>query len=305
MPPQHEPTDSRKAQATPSWLHRYATLTAAATLFLIVAGGLVTSTDSGLAVPDWPLSYGTFFPPMVGGIFYEHGHRMIAGVVGILIFALAAWLWRSEKRSWVKWLGLSAALAVIAQAVLGGLTVLFLLPSQISIAHACLGQTVFCLIVSLAVATGPSWAESSPQIEDYRSPSLRVLSFGFLASVVAQLILGALLRHTGMPVAVHVSGALAVLALGAWTAARILRTRPAVSSLRAHAIRSLALLGIQLVIGVFAWVFRSAVPVVTAHVAVGALLLAQVWVLAWQVARSTQGLRVFRRLALIGSRISV
>src|SRR3990167_2457625 len=126
-------------------LRRYAQFTAIATFVLLIAGGLVTSTDSGLAVPDWPLSYGMWFPPMVGGIFYEHGHRMIAGVVGLMILGLAAWLWMRETRRWVRVLGYSAAGAVVLQALLGGLTVLLLLPPSVSIAHACLGQGVFVL----------------------------------------------------------------------------------------------------------------------------------------------------------------
>src|SRR3990167_8440017 len=126
-------------------LHRYAQATAAAAFGLLVAGGLVTSTDSGLAVPDGPLSYGTWFPPMVGGIRYEHGHRMIAGVVGLVILGLALWLWRIESRHWVRRLGWLVLGGVVAQALLGGLTVLWLLPPSVSIAHACLGPSVFIL----------------------------------------------------------------------------------------------------------------------------------------------------------------
>src|SRR5438093_4990523 len=83
-------------------LHLFACLTAVATFFLIIAGGLVTSTGSGLAVPDWPLSFGMLFPPMVGGIFYEHGHRMVAGTVALMTLVLAAWLARKEPRRWVR-----------------------------------------------------------------------------------------------------------------------------------------------------------------------------------------------------------
>ena len=113
-------------------LHRFAVATAVATLGLIVAGGLVTSTESGLSVPDWPLSYGRLMPPMVGGVFYEHGHRMVATTVGILTVVLAIWLARREPRRWVRRLGLLAVAAVVAQGVLGGLTVIFLLPTAVS-----------------------------------------------------------------------------------------------------------------------------------------------------------------------------
>src|SRR5713101_4803506 len=116
-------------------LHRFALFTACCTAFLIFVGGLVTSTESGLAVPDWPLSYGKFFPPMVGGIFYEHGHRMIAATVGILTVIQAIWLQRRARKRILRVLGWTAVGAVIAQGLLGGLTVLFLLPPAISIAH--------------------------------------------------------------------------------------------------------------------------------------------------------------------------
>ena len=118
-------------------------MTALSTLFLIFAGGMVTSTGSGLAVPDWPLSYGTLFPPMIGGVFYEHGHRMIATVVGFLTLCLAVWLWFKEERQWVKVLGLCCLGAVIVQGLLGGITVLFYLPTLVSVAHGVLAQTFF------------------------------------------------------------------------------------------------------------------------------------------------------------------
>ena len=135
------------------WLHRYAKLVAASTVLLIAAGGMVTSTGSGLSVPDWPNSYGYFmfsFPldKMVGGICYEHGHRMIASTVGFLTIILAAWTWRVEPRRWVRWLGVAALGAVILQGLLGGLTVLFFLPAPISIGHAGLAQLFFCITLS-------------------------------------------------------------------------------------------------------------------------------------------------------------
>lgn len=138
-------------------LHRFAFLTAGATFVLIIAGGLVTSTGSALSVPDWPLSYGQLMPPMVGGVRFEHGHRMVAGGVAILTLVLAVWAGLRETRRWVKMLAFTALGAILAQAVLGGVTVLFLLPTPISVAHACLGQTFFCLTVALALVTSPRW----------------------------------------------------------------------------------------------------------------------------------------------------
>jgi heme A synthase len=117
-------------------LHRWSILLALCTLLLVVAGGLVTSRDAGLSVPDWPLSYGKLMPPMEGGILYEHGHRMIATTVGLFTIVSMVWLFRVEKRRWMRWLGAIALLAVVAQGVLGGLTVIYLLPWWISSSHA-------------------------------------------------------------------------------------------------------------------------------------------------------------------------
>ncbi|MCI0410935.1 MAG: COX15/CtaA family protein, partial [Acidobacteria bacterium] len=119
-------------------LHRFAVFTALSTLLLVLAGGLVTSTGSSLSVPDWPLSFGQVFPKMEGGVFYEHGHRMIAASVGLLVSVLMVWLLKSEPRRWVRRLGVAAFLAVVAQGVLGGITVLFKLPLLVSMGHACL-----------------------------------------------------------------------------------------------------------------------------------------------------------------------
>src|SRR5512132_3682823 len=150
-------------EPTPVWLRRYTKLVAASTLFLIFAGAMVTSTGSGLSVPDWPNTYGWFmfsFPlsKMVGGIFYEHSHRMIAATVGFLTVVQALWLWRREPKRRVRILGYVAVGAVIAQGVLGGITVLFFLPPAISVAHAGLAEIFFCLNVSIAVMTSKWWS---------------------------------------------------------------------------------------------------------------------------------------------------
>ncbi len=177
------------------WLHRFAVLTALSTFLLIIAGGLVTSTDSGLAVPDWPLSYGQVMPPMVGGIFYEHGHRMVATAVGFLTTILAFWIWRTDDRQWVRVLGWVALVAVIVQGVLGGITVLYLLPTPVSVAHATLAQSFFCLTIFLAMVTSPSWRMSSSQVSTTAGRT-RTLALATTGTVFVQLILGAIMRHT-------------------------------------------------------------------------------------------------------------
>src|SRR2546430_2762579 len=148
---------------TPLWLRNFTKVVAAATLFLIFAGAMVTSTGSGLAVPDWPLSYGRLMPPMVGGIFYEHGHRMIAAAVGFLTVLQAIFLQLRDPKRRARILGWCSVGAVIAQGLLGGLTVIFLLPPAISIAHAGLAEIFFCLNVSIAVITHGALSSSGPK----------------------------------------------------------------------------------------------------------------------------------------------
>jgi cytochrome c oxidase assembly protein subunit 15 len=200
--------------------HRFAALVAASTAVLIFAGGLVTSTESGLSVPDWPTTYGysmfTFpLSKMVGGIKYEHSHRLIASTVGFLIVILAVWLWRAEPRAWVRRLGYIALAAVITQGVLGGITVLYYLPDPISIAHASLAQIVFSLTMTIAIVTSPGWMRGyatpldSPGSERLargkRRPDDRVLqriAIVTAAAIYIQIIVGATMRHTGAGLAI-------------------------------------------------------------------------------------------------------
>jgi heme a synthase len=190
----------------------FAALVAASTAVLIFAGGLVTSTGSGLSVPDWPNTYGWFmwtFPlsKMVGGIFYEHLHRLVASTVGFLIVALAIWLWRAEPRRWVRQLGYLALAAVITQGILGGITVLWYLPDAISIAHASLAQIVFCLTTTIALVTSPAWksgyVESRiPNPESRRDITLERIAILTTAAIYIQIVIGATMRHTGAGLAI-------------------------------------------------------------------------------------------------------
>jgi cytochrome c oxidase assembly protein subunit 15 len=184
-------------------LHRFAIITAVCVFFLLIAGGLVTSTGSGLAVPDWPLSYGKLMPPMVGGIFYEHSHRMVATLVGLLTVILTIWIWRKEQRRWVRVLSLLALLSVVLQGALGGLTVLFLLPTGISVAHATLAQTFFCIVASIALFTSPWWFRDHQLLSEQEGrPSTFALCIATTLVVYVQLALGALMRHTDSGLAV-------------------------------------------------------------------------------------------------------
>ncbi len=200
------PPSDRSPQENPR-LHRFAVLLACLTLFLIVAGGMVTSTGSGLSVPDWPNTYGQnmfTFPisQWVGGIVFEHGHRLIASSVGFLTIVLAAWLQWVEPRRWVRRLGWIALLTVIGQGVLGGLTVLYLLPTPVSVFHACLAQTFFCIVVSIAVFTSPSWKHRTAKSPSVGHRLIRKMCIATVVIVFVQLLLGALMRHTASGLAV-------------------------------------------------------------------------------------------------------
>jgi len=280
--------------------HAFAVFTAGATFLLIIAGALVTSNDAGLSVPDWPTTFGslTKMPHMVGGVKFEHGHRMIAEFVGVLTIILTIWTWRVERRRWLRILAVAGLGTVIAQGILGGITVLHLLPPAISTAHAASAQTFFCIAVLIALFTGRRWIEEQPRIEfDTRSPSLITLTWLSIFVLYVQLILGAMFRHHGMGWVPHVLHAAVVAFVLSWTAVRALSQYSHVDEVRTPAITMLSLMIVQLCLGFTAFLTRVAwghdavqpeLPMVistVAHVAVGALLLATAVVLAVQVWR--------------------
>jgi cytochrome c oxidase assembly protein subunit 15 len=291
-----------KAIATPynRHLHAFAVFTACVTLLLIVAGALVSSNDAGLSVPDWPTTFGSIYrmPHMVGGVKFEHGHRMIAEFVGLLTIVLAVWTWRAERRRWLRVLAVAAVGTVIVQGVLGGLTVLFYLPAPISSAHAAVAQTFFCIAVCIALFTGQRWVEETPRVEsDTRHPSLFTLTLLSIFVLYVQLLLGAMFRHHGMSWWPHVVHAAVVAIVLTWTSTRALSVYSRVEEIRQPAMILLSLLITQLCLGFAAFLTRVAwgkqalqpeLPMVVstvAHVAVGALLLATTLVLAIQVWR--------------------
>jgi cytochrome c oxidase assembly protein subunit 15 len=270
------------------------------TFLLIIAGALVTSNDAGLSVPDWPTSFGSLYkiPRLVGGVKFEHTHRMIAQGAGLLTIILAIWTWRTERRRWMKYLGWVALGMVVAQGILGGLTVWFFLPPAISSAHAALAQTFFCLTVAVAMFSGKKWVEEVPKVDfDVRRPSLITLTLLSIFVLYVQLILGAMFRHHGMSWWPHVVHAAVVAVVLTWTAVRALSQFSKIEAVRKPAILMLGLLITQLCLGFTAFLTRVAwgrdavqpeLPMVVstvAHVAVGALLLATAVVLAIQVWR--------------------
>jgi len=285
-------------------LNRFAILVACATFFLIIAGALVTSHDAGLATPDWPLSNGQVFPKMVGNLFWEHGHRMVATTVGMLTIVLMIYILRTEKRSWVRKLGIFALIAVIAQGLLGGLTVKLMLPLAVSTAHATLAQLFFCTTVSLAVFTSRSWMEATPIQEENGTLPLRPLCTAALVTIFLQLIIGATLRHsatwdqhlpTGL-ILTHIGGALVVTITLGRASITTLRRYKDEKFLARPALVAFLLLGLQLLLGMAAYWTRLKSPddpqplnpmvaITVAHVACGALVFVSTIVLTLRTYR--------------------
>jgi cytochrome c oxidase assembly protein subunit 15 len=274
------------------WRHRFTLLTGLATVFLLTAGALVTSNDAGDAVPDWPLSYGSLLPPMVGNIFYEHGHRMVAGFVLILTLVLTLWTWLEESRPWMRRVATWALAAVLAQALLGGLRVLYPhLAKPIALFHAILAQGFLCVVVAMTVFTSRWWHADLPRIDDEGSPRIRLLVGAGFGLTFLQLFLGATFRHFKYvfdPYAViapHILNAFLVLAVSVLIS-RGLRTRFAtLPAARKAGVLFSALVGTQIVLGLGAfWTVlatRTApqpMPIMVwttvAHLVVGALTLA-------------------------------
>jgi cytochrome c oxidase assembly protein subunit 15 len=301
-------------------LHRFSKFLAGCTVLLILAGSLVTSHDAGLSVPDWPTSYGwnmfTFPPSMwVANILYEHGHRLIASSVGLLTIILAAWLWIVEPRRWMRWLGVVALGTVIAQGLLGGLTVLFFLPAAISTAHAGLAEIFFCLTVAIALFTSPSWAAAGVGGDD---APLRRLASATTVLVFVQVLVGATMRHTGAGLAIpdfpwmfghvvpdhwdarigvhfaHRVGALLVgLAVAACSVSVRVRHRRR-AELGRPVTLMLALVAVQITLGALAVVTHRDPLINSVHVVCGALVLTTSLVLTlrtWHSAIADGGAR--------------
>ncbi|HTZ97833.1 MAG TPA: COX15/CtaA family protein [Terriglobales bacterium] len=280
--------------------HRFAVFTACATFCLIIAGALVTSNDAGLSVPDWPTSFGSLYkiPRMVGGVRFEHTHRMVAEFVGLLTIVISIWTWRADKRRWMKALGIGALATVIVQGILGGITVLHFLPPAVSTAHAMVGQTFFCIAVAIALFTGPKWVGEIPRIQvDRQRPSLFTLTLLSILVLYFQLFFGGMFRHHGMGWLPHVLNAPLVAIVLGWTGLRARTHYSQIEAVRRPANLLLSLLVLQLCLGYVAFETRVVwghdavqpeLPMVlstVAHVAVGALLLATTVVLAIQVWR--------------------
>lgn len=248
-------------------------------------------------MPDWPLAFGHLVPKLVGGVRFEYGHRVVAGLVVILTAVLAAWMWHAEPRRWVRNMALAALGLIVVQAILGGITVLLLLPLAVAVAHAATAQAFFCVIVAIAVFTNPRFDEAwGNRPHAQKSPVVRLAAIT-AAVIYAQILIGAVMRHLGAGLAIpdfplsfgrlvppfssiyvdvnfaHRCGALVVTVFVISVVARVIfhRKEP---DLRRPAIGLIMLLVLQITLGALTiWSGRAVIPT-TAHVAIGAALLA-------------------------------
>jgi cytochrome c oxidase assembly protein subunit 15 len=269
-------------------VHRFAKFTVGWTVLLFIAGALVTSKDAALSVPDWPKSFGTWFPSLrmlAGGAFFEHSHRVIAAVMGCLVLILAIWLWKGEARPWLRWFGVIAVGGVVAQAILGGQVVRQLLHYWLPVLHASFAQIVFAAVLSIAVFTSKWWISERPQLEDSGSPSIHSLAILNAAIIYLQVILGAGFRHREIPIWPHMAGALLVLGMVIWTAVALRKRFPQSRELSRARVMLHAIFGTQFLLGLAAYWSRLStadapqpMPVMVwltvIHTVVGAILLA-------------------------------
>jgi cytochrome c oxidase assembly protein subunit 15 len=270
------------------WPHRFALLTAWATFPLLFIGGLVTSQGAGLAVPDWPTTFGynMFLYPwskMVGDIFYEHSHRLVASGVGLLTLTLALLLWLYERRMWLRWLGVIALGLVIVQGIIGGLRVV-LLEGTLAILHACFAQAFFALTVSLVFFTSQEWKEVAEKIRLPNAGRLQRLCTITTAMIYVQGVFGAVLRYTGARLDAHLLFAALVALHVALLSGRILRFHSDQPRLFRPAVFLCGLLILQLALGLGSYLVKftslgmalsplSVVLLRTTHVVTGALML--------------------------------
>ena len=266
-------------------VHRFAVFVVVWTVLLLIAGALVTSNDAALAVPDWPLSYGSLTPPMVGGIFFEHSHRLIAGGLGILAVILAIVIWVKDDRRWLRWFGMIAVVGVVIQAILGGQVVIRLLHYWLPVIHACFAQIVFAAVLSIAVFTSRWWITNQTLLEDGGGFSIRALASLNAIIVFFQVFLGAGFRHQDLPIWPHIAGSLLVLASVVCTAVILRKRFPQSRELTKARILLHSFFGVQFLLGLGAyWArlttadapqpMRLMVLLTVTHTVVGALLFA-------------------------------
>ncbi len=294
-------------------MHRFAVLLACVTFFLLFVGALVMSTGSGLSVPTWPLAWGKLIPPLVGGVRYEYAHRVVAGVVVVLTLTMMLWALMTEGRQIVRNTAIAAFGLVVAQAILGGLTVLLGIPLPIAMAHTSTAIIFFCTAVGLAIFTS-AWFEDAPHLKEppHQVP-LTTLSVITTVVVYCQIVIGSVVRFVNDAIAIkdfpifagpavpravseamisdyaHLGGAIAVAFFVLWTSIRVFRSHLDQPRLVRLAEGLVLLLGLQILLGLMTvWTDGAAIPA-SAHVAVGA------GVLAASVAMTIRAFRLYGR----------
>ena len=292
-------TGARPARGT-LWAHRLAVVLCVATFALLIFGGLVTNTGAALAVPDWPTTFGhqMFLYPwsgMVGGVFYEHSHRLIGSVVGLLTLALALSLGIVERRRWVRWLGVLAVALVSLQGVLGGLRVV-LVNEKLAVVHGSVAPAFFALTVGLVLFTSREWTGVSGASPIAPDPALRRLVLLTTAVLYLQIVFGAFLTHLGQRLDGHLVGAALLSILIPALGAKVLSRQETEPALVLPVIWLGGLLALQLLLGLGAYLGRftdyrlpftevSTVALPVAHRITGVVLLAVSVMLALRVCR--------------------
>ena len=293
----------RREESTPAdWTALFSKVAVAATFLLVVAGGLVTSNEAGLAVVDWPNTFGSnmFLYPlarMTGGIYYEHAHRLFGALVGLTMVVLAMKLWRLKERSWVRRLALATVVVVVVQGLLGGLRVtgsftLSTSPEEmapsiaLAITHGVLGQIFLGMVVALAVVTSRWWRMAPPAEPRATVTADRTLQMWLVHSLVVQLVLGASQRHFKDLLLVHlVLGLSIVVPLALFLGVRAWGLNTGKPLLQRLGQALLAVISMQVLLGFGALVVTSAadagalargwdLSIATAHQWFGAIVLA-------------------------------
>jgi len=314
IPSQDAPLSMSASRSTPSrtdwvWRHRFSWLTLLTTVLLICWGGVVTSIGAGMAFPDWPTSLGSYnlLNPVdewwtVPAYLAEHGHRLVASLVGVLTVVLAGWTWWRDPRAWMRTLGVAAVVLVVVQGILGGLRVLWV-SIDLAAVHACVAQLFFAVLVAMPLFTSETWRTNRGILPSGRSRTwLRRLAYAATAGIYLQIVLGALLRHSGGGVspgftAVHVSGAFVVVGLGMAVFVSVEKHFADVPVVRRAAWGLIGAMTLQFALGLAALLVMlyeegqsglSLAPVLltVAHLVVGALLFGSSIVMSLLVIRS-------------------
>ncbi len=292
----------RKAPSreAPDWTGALARVAVAATFLLLVAGGLVTSNQAGLAVVDWPNSYGynMFLYPfarMTGGIYYEHAHRLLGALVGLTTVTLAVHLAQVETRGWVKRMGIVAVVLVIVQGILGGLRVTAK-SIDLAVVHGVTAQVFLSLLVAIAVVVTRTWRSDRAPLTSTRTESDRWIAGVAVAALLLQIVFGAIQRHLAAGLMLHIVSAFVVSALTIAAGARAWGFYPSEANLKRAGLTVIHLTAAQLALGFCAWIARGAatsgslssewkVVLTTMHQGTGALLLASTVTLRLWLAR--------------------